>query len=116
MPDHVVIAALAVGGLVAFLIYKGVLSVREAKAERIRGLRALGFEPLEAPPDDVRDTVLALHQQGKKSDHKMDEVFERRTTSDRFILFDLEGGSGDTKHAGVMAVLSPGLRCPRRSR
>ena len=38
-------------GLVAFLIYKGVLAARERKAERVRGLRALGFEPREAPAE-----------------------------------------------------------------
>jgi hypothetical protein len=113
MSEYVVLVGLAVAGLVAFLIYKGVLSAREAKAERIRGLRALGFEPLNAPPDDVQDAILALHQRGQKPDHKMDEVFERRGSSDRLYLFDLEDSSGDSVHTGVMAVVSPRLHTPR---
>ena len=100
-------------GLVAFLIYKGLLSAREAKAERARGLRTLGFEPVETPPEDVRDAILALHRRGKTPGHKIDEVFERRSGSDRFFLFDLEDSSGDTDHTGVMAVLSPRLHSPR---
>lgn len=113
MSEYVVLAGLAGVGLVAFLVYKGVLSAREAKAERIRGLRALGFEPLEAPPEDVREAILALHQQGKKPRHKLDQVFERRGSADRFYLFDLEDSSGDTHHTGVMAVHSPRLHSPR---
>jgi hypothetical protein len=113
MPDAVVLVGLAVAGLVVFLVYKGVLSAREAKAERIRGLRVLGFEPVERPPEDVRDAILALHRHGKKPEHKIDEVFERRSGSDRFVLFDLEDTSGDTDHTGVMAVFSPRLQSPR---
>ena len=72
MPESVVLIGLAIAGLVVFLIYKGVLSAREAKAERARSLRALGFEPVETPPEDVRDAILALHQKRKTPGHKIE--------------------------------------------
>jgi len=107
MADHLVILALAVGGLVAFLIYKGILSAREAKAEKLRGLRALGFEPLVALPADDAEAVLALHD--KK---KIKNVFERRGSTDRLYLLDLERDSDDSSHHETIAVFSPRLRLP----
>jgi hypothetical protein len=107
MADHLVIVALAVGGLVAFLIYKGVLSAREAKAEKLRGLRALGFEPLDSLPDDDAAAVLDLRD--KK---KIKNVFERRGSAHRLYLLDLESSSDDSSHHETIAVFSSRLRLP----
>lgn len=113
MPYHLVIVALAVAALVIFLIYKGTLSAREAREERLRRLRALGFEPLDPPPAELTEPVLALHERGRKSGHKVDNVFERRGSTDRLYLLDLEDSSGDSSHEGVIAVFSPRLHVPR---
>jgi hypothetical protein len=113
MPDHMVIIVLAVGGLVAFLLYKGTMSAREAREERRRGLRALGFEPLASPPPQVAELILALHQHGKKREHKIEEMFERTGAADRLYLLDLKDQSIDGVRHGVIAVLSPRLQVPR---
>jgi hypothetical protein len=113
MPDHLVILVLAVGGLVAFLIYKGTAAARARKEERRRDLRALGFEPLDSPPPEVADPILALYGHGGKSGHKLDNVFERPGSADRFYLLDLKSSSGDSSQEGVIAVFSPRLRMPR---
>ena len=108
MPDHVVILALAVGGLVAFLIYKGVAAAREKEEEKRRGRRALGFEPLSPPPTEVAEPILALHK-GKK----MGDVFERKGSADRLYLFDLTNQSGDSSPRETIAIFSRRLRLPR---
>jgi len=113
MPDHMVIIVLAVGGLVVFLIYKGTMSAREAREEKHRGLRALGFEPLASTPSEVAEAILALHQRGKRPEHKIEEAFERRGSADRLYLFDLKDSSGDRFHHGVIAAFSPRLHVPR---
>lgn len=111
MPDHVVILVLAVGGFVAFLIYKGVAAARAKKEEERRHLRALGFEPLDSPPPRVADPILALH--GGKSGHRLDNVFERPGSADRFYLFDVRSSSGDSSREGGIAVFSSRLQIPR---
>jgi hypothetical protein len=113
MPDHLAILVLAVGGLVAFLIYKGTLSAREAKAERLRGLRALGFEPVDTPAPEIARPIIALQDHGKKHGHRIANVFERRSSTDRLYLLDIEDSSGDSSRDGVIAVFSPRLRIPR---
>jgi len=113
MPDHMVIVVLAVGLLVAFLIYKGTLSAREARGEKRRGLRALGFEPVASLPPDVAEAILALHQQGKKPEHTIGEAFERRGSADELYLYDLRSKSGDSVRHGVIAIRSPRLKLPR---
>lgn len=111
MPDHMVILVLAVGGFVAFVIYKGVAVARAQKEEKRRHLRALGFELLDAPPPQVADPILALH--GGKSGHRLDNVFERPGSADRFYLFDVRSSSGDGSRQGGIAVFSPRLQIPR---
>ena len=111
--DHLGIIVLAVSGLIAFLIYKVTLSVKEAREEKQRALRALGFEPLEPPPAEVVEPLLALHRRGKASRKKIENLYERRGSSDRLYLFDLKDASSDSVHSGVIGVVSPRLRVPR---
>lgn len=107
------IVALAVGLLAVFLIYKGTLSAQANREERLRRLRALGFEPLDSAPAEVAEPILALYTRGKRSEHKIDSVFERRGSTDRLYLLDLKDSSGDSSHEGVIAVFSPRLHIPR---
>jgi hypothetical protein len=109
MPDHIAILVLAGGGFVAFLIYKAVQWARTAREERLRNLRALGFEPLETPPAEVVESVLALHDQKDK----LTDVFERRETTDRLYLFDLKDRSGESSAHEAIAVFSARLELPR---
>jgi hypothetical protein len=108
MSDHVVMLVVAVGLFVAFLLYKGVLSARATREERLRGLRALGFEPLDSLPAEVTEPLLVLHE--KKT---IKNVFERRGSADRVYLCDLESSSDDSAHHQTLVVVSPRLRLPR---
>jgi hypothetical protein len=109
MPDHIAVLVLAGGGLVAFLVYKGVQWARAAREERFRNLRALGFEPLEPPPTEVVEFLLALHG-GKK---RVTDLFERRGSAERLYLFDLQDNSGESSAHEALAVFSPRLELPR---
>jgi hypothetical protein len=111
--DHLAIVVLAVGGLVAFLVYKVTLVVREAREEKQQALRALGFEPLDPPPADVVEPLLALHRRGKPGGKKIENLYERTGSGDRLYLFDLKDAPGDAVHNGVIGVVSPRLRVPR---
>lgn len=113
MGDHLVILALAIGGLIAFLVYKGTAFAKQRKEERRRGRRTLGFEPLDSPPAEVAERILAMHHRGGLRGGKLREVFERRGSADRFYLFDLVDGSGDGRRERVVAVSSPRLHLPR---
>jgi len=113
MPDHVAVIALAVTGLVAFLVYKATVAVGEAREEKQRGLRALGFEPLDPPPEDLTASLLALHGHGRKGRRRLEGLFERKGSGHRLYLFDLKDTSGEGTRSGVIAVVSPRLRVPR---
>ena len=115
MSDHMLVLVLAVGGLVAFLIYKGTMAVRAAREEKIRGRRVLGFEPVASPPPEVAGPLLALFQRGKKSTHRITELYERRGSEDRLFLFDMKDSSGDSSREDTVAVFSPRLHLPRFS-
>ena len=113
MADHLAVVVLAVGGLIAFLIYKVTLLMKEAREEKQRDLKTLGFEPLDPPPAAVAQPILALHRRGRTSGHKIERLYERRGSGDRLYLFNLKDASSGSARSGVIGAVSPRLRVPR---
>jgi hypothetical protein len=111
--NELLLIALAVLALVAFVVYRIVLHVRRKSAERRAALRSLGFEPIHSDDPEVVSTIVDLCKRSKGDHYRVDNLLERRDSDHRLLLLDLHDTSGDNHHPGLLAVTSPRLDLPR---
>jgi hypothetical protein len=107
------VIALAVLGLVAFLVYRVVLHLKQKNEERRAALRSLGFEPMAPADRDVLDAVVDLCRRWRGDSYRVDNVLQRKGSDHRLLLFDLHDDSGENHHPRLLAVMSGRLALPR---
>ena len=86
---------------------------RQRTGSRQEALFALGFTPLDPPPDELRERVAAL--QPHRSQIMLRCVFGRPSTSGHAYLFDsidAENDDASFMTSGVLAIASKALRSP----